>query len=63
MLKERAKICAEPPNLIYTTNRERREERVKRSGGGGRERGKRRKRKGENANWLQLGMSGQRLKK
>ena len=40
------KICLEPPNLIYTTNRERREERAKTGRG--------------DANWLQLGMSGLR---
>lgn len=43
------KICLEPPNLIYTTNRERSEERAKNGGeeerGGGSEREKRRGRK------------------
>ena len=53
------KICLEPPNLIYTTNRKRREERVK---NGGEEKGgsEREKEREKNANWLQLGMSGLR---
>lgn len=48
------KICLEPPNLIYTTNREERRE-----GKNGGDKGEKEK-KEKNANWLQLGMSGLR---
>jgi len=50
------KICLEPLNLIYTTNRERREERAKTEGKGV----EKEKEREKNANWLQLGMSGLR---